>query len=38
MVFVNYKDLCMFDVPPMEIQIILKEDRVRGILSPVTSM
>ncbi|MBA0798523.1 hypothetical protein Gohar_009108 [Gossypium harknessii] len=38
MTFENDDDLRMFDVPPMKIQIVLKEDRVKGILAPVTSM
>ncbi|MBA0556385.1 hypothetical protein Golob_026491, partial [Gossypium lobatum] len=38
MTFENDEDLRMFDVPPMKIQVVLKEDRVKGILAPVTSI
>ncbi|MBA0876524.1 hypothetical protein Goshw_025231, partial [Gossypium schwendimanii] len=33
MTFENDEDLRMFDVPPMKIQVVLKEDRVKGILA-----
>ncbi|MBA0644549.1 hypothetical protein Goklo_028692, partial [Gossypium klotzschianum] len=38
MVLTNDVDLRIFDDPPVEIQVILKEDRARGILNMGTSL